>query len=152
MVEKTAIYKKLNSLQKALKSGELFQLVWENRSVQEKIVTLNTRDQLFYEGVDSDGIKLGQYSSYTIALKKQKNLEFRFINLNETGAFYESFSVLAKKTGFAIRANAIKKDGKKTTDLTKKYGSEIIGLTKQSKAVLTKFIAPKIKKEIFRLY
>ena len=76
-----------------------------DREVQDEIIRLNTEDQLYEEGIDSQGRSLGEYTPYTIEIKKSKGQRVDHITLKDTGAFYASFKVRATKTDLIIEAD-----------------------------------------------
>jgi hypothetical protein len=117
--------------------------VWNNFKVREYIIKLNTEglptSQLYNEGIDSLGVKLGEYTPYTVQIKLSKNQRVDHITLRDTGGFYESFTVKPNSKGFTILANPIMDDG---TNLMDRFGKEIEGLTDENIKILTEFIAP----------
>lgn len=102
--------------------------------IQNKVIELNTRGQLFNKGIDAEGKLLsdigGRYSPYTmqVANKRSPNL----IDLHDTGDFYRSFRVLPVKDGFVIEADTIKEG----EDLRDSWGNDIVGLTDLSMEIL----------------
>ncbi|MDB5280889.1 MAG: hypothetical protein JWR61_5844 [Ferruginibacter sp.] len=114
----------------------LFKLVLKDKKVQKKILDLNRIDQLFDRGVDSKGDALPPYAKSTIAKKKAAGQEYTHMTLKDKGDFYESFKIVMVDGGFVIEADA-EKDG---TDLTKRYGKEILGLSEDSMGKLIEII------------
>jgi len=108
-----------------------------DRNVQDEIIRLNTEDQLEEEGIDSLGRKLGDYSPYTVQIKKEKGQRYDHITLKDTGAFYRSFRVIVKKTGFEIIADDSSKYDVPLTDV---FGLDVLGLTEQNKQWLYDFL------------
>ena len=96
------------------------------------IISLNQDGQLFDLGIDSTGRLLstigGDYAASTVEKKKSEGLPFDRITLFDTGAFYDSFIVKARKDEFEIIANTLK-DG---NDLQDDWGNKILGLTDES--------------------
>lgn len=113
-------------------------VVWSNPAVKQFIEQLNTKSQLHDKGIDSEGITLGEYSSYTKAIKAEKGQRLDHITLKDTGEFYESFDVVPSLKGFEITADPQKED----TNLIEAYGKDILGLTDESIKELIEFIAP----------
>lgn len=112
----------------------LFNQFAKDENLKENIVHYNTIDQLFNQGIDSDGNSLGQYSASTIEGtknylgKKQKGQRYDHITLKDTGAFYDSFKVVQTQDGLLIVADPEKDD----TNLRDEFGNEIIGLTDEN--------------------
>ena len=104
--------------------------------LQNNIIKLNTIDQLFNEGVDSLGDSLGEYSPFTVELKKIKGQPTDRITLKDTGDFYRTFKVEVKDDSFFINANPIKDD----SNLFDDFGSEIVGLTEENQIKVSKTI------------
>ena len=100
-----------------------------DNGVQKKIIEFNTIDQLFNEGIDALGNSLGDYSQVSVEVFGKRA---GHIQLNDTSEFYDSFVVLVLKDKLIIRANTIKQGLNGTTDLTDRFGDEIIGLTKDN--------------------
>ena len=70
------------------------------------VITLNTRRQLYAQGVDALGVQLsdigGTYTAYTLRLKdgtRPRNTADH-IDLFDTGEFYESFEVITGPDAF----------------------------------------------------
>lgn len=129
----------------------LIKSVWELDHVQAFIIALNTEkggfgvtSQLFDLGIDSNGEDLGEYSDFTIEIKKSQGLPFDHITLFDTGEFYDSFRVKPLNDGFEITADPIKED----TDLFVEFGEDIVGLTTESIQELQKFIIPDVEEAI----
>lgn len=113
--------------------------LWESEDVQEVIIDLNTKGdiireggQLFNHGIDSTGADLGDYSNFTIEIKKASGLPFDRITLFQNGIFYDSFHVVPVGDGFKIEANPIRED----SNLFDDFGVNIVGLTAKSKELL----------------
>ena len=117
--------------------------------VKSNILNLNKIDQLFNNGVDSLNQSLGEYSPYTIELKKSKGQRVANITLKDTGEFYDSFFIVVRKDEIIIGGDSIKEDG---TDLVEEFGSEIYGLTPENTERVSRLIAIRyiafIKKEL----
>ena len=118
--------------------------VWEQEDVQEIIIGLNTRNQLFDEGIDSEGQTLGEYTPFTKGRKQEKGLPFDRITLYDTGEFYDSFYIKPVNDGFEIIADPVKDD----TDLFTDYGKEILGLTSESKDILIKTLLVRLQAHV----
>jgi hypothetical protein len=132
----------LKNLALRVKNLSVLDLVHELSETPEftdLIIDLNTKNQLYDKGIDSEGRSLGDYSANTIEGpnqyqgKKQKGQRYDHITLNDTGAFYESFKVfLDSNSDFEITADTLKD----TTDLIEEYGENILGLTEESLGIL----------------
>ena len=119
--------------------------IFNNESdLNELIIDLNTQGQLFDKGIDSEGALLsdigGNYSDITIAMKRTEGLPFNRVTLYDSGAFYDSFYVKYDGNGFIIDANTIKEG----IDLQDRWGTNIIGLTDESRGKLMFFLIPLI--------
>lgn len=118
-----------------------FEVIW--RSVLSDptfriwILDLVRQNQLFEKGVDEDGDIIGVYSEFTEIINPEKIAGTPY-TLFDTGAFYNSMFIVILKDSFVIDADPIKvdEDGN-TTDLFRKYGEGIVGLTKESKTLLS---------------
>ena len=133
-----------------------------DRDVQFEIIRLNTVEQLFKKGIQSDGSSLvstnrtpGHYSLATELMNKGVNFTIDGISkqkiagdpyfLFDTGHFYASFIVLAERNEILILTDDVYNYDK---PLTVEYGSKIIGLTKENTGVLIRMLLKKYIKEI----
>jgi len=133
-------------------ADKLFVEILKDDLVQAQIIDFNL-EQMYEGGIDSEGNTLGQYAQITVSywkpLARSLGNDGRtdHITLKDTGEFYKSFRIKLDKDGFKITANTIKED----TDLAKIY-PKVIGLTKESKAMVSELITPymveAIRKEI----
>ena len=107
------------------------------------IIDLNTKHQLFEQGIDSDGNALRSaitgadgYSQFSVALKRAAGLPFDHFTLYEDGDFYRSWRVmLDANADLIIDANTQKPD----QDLADTFGPKIIGLTDESLTKLEEY-------------
>lgn len=117
---------------------------------EDFIINLNTQDQLFEKGINSDGISLeeigGEYSPVTVQIKTEKGQPVDRITLKDTGEFYDTWVVRLGSKEFEIAANPLKDE----TNLFDEWGEEIVGLTDESLDKLINEILPKIQAEIKR--
>lgn len=117
-------------------SSVILNNILASEEMQDFIIDLNQNDQLFTEGIDSEGVSLesigGEYSPFTILEKESKGLPTDRITLFDTGDFYDTFRIELQKSFFLIIANTIK-DGE---DLQTRWGDAILGLTDKSKSIL----------------
>ena len=144
-----------------LDETELFIQCVRVPAITDHIIYLNTFDQLFLGGINTDGNLIGTYSLVTelIAgneifayggLTKQKTAGSPYF-FYDSGNFIESFQVRIVKDGFVITAIDDIEDERFDT-LSQKFGKKLIGLTESSKAdlglkmkpILVKIIRTKI--------
>lgn len=125
--------------------------VFRDKTVQKIVIDLNRIDQLFYEGVKSDGSTLPLYRGvynqvYTFEGNTRTKAQGEPYALYDTGEFYRSFKLIQQKDGFIITANDEKENG----TLQEMYGNNvpILGLTEESIAKLTEEIKPYLVKTI----
>lgn len=126
-----------NTAQQDMK--QLLRLLFLDADIQELVIELNTQNQLFEKGIDSEGVSLdsigGGYAPATVFIKTNERTPSQpvdRITLKDTGEFYESFRVLPQSDGILITAETLK-DGK---DLQIRWGADILGLTEESKKML----------------
>ena len=115
-----------------------------DKETKDDIIQMNTVFQMEQDGVDSLGLPIGDYSNYTIAIKKRNNQRYDHITLKDTGDFYESFEIVVLNDGFTINANPIKDED----NLFSIYGVDILGLTPENMTILSDLIATKYIKYI----
>lgn len=101
-----------------------FQSVMDHK---EEAIDLNTQEQLFEQGIDSKGRDLGEYTPFTVEIKKQKGQKTDFITLKDEGDFYDGFYVKSRK--FPVIFGS--KDSK-TNKIVQRFGTDVFGLTKSS--------------------
>lgn len=116
------IYKQLAKYAK-LNFGDVIFAVLNQNNIKELIIELQ-QERLYERGTDSEGVSLGDYSPYTVEIKREKGQRFDHITLNDTGDFYESFTVTVVKDGIVLNADP----NKETTNLFSEYGINILGL------------------------
>ena len=116
---------------KQLDEGVILNKLIANAEVRKFIIDLNTKDQLFIKGVDSNNVGLGLYAPSTVQSKIDRGIPVpsdSHITLFDTGEFYSTFVIIPGKDFFEIDANPIRED----TDLFKEYGEEIVGLNDEN--------------------
>ena len=137
-LQNTILFKMLQRIEK-INPNEVFEIVFNDPRITNMIIDLNTNEQLFEQGVDSEGRDLksigGDYSYVTKDIKSFKNQPYDHITLKDTGDFYRSFIVRAYAGRIVITADTIKDDD----DLTDRWGTDILGLTKESREKLVDF-------------
>ncbi len=144
-----------------LDQNKILREVLLRKEVQGKIIELNTRGQLFDRGIDSTGKTLesigGSYAPSTIEGrpglfkgKRELGLPFDRITLFNTGDFYQTFKIVIGNDFFTIKADPVKED----TNLFSEWGLDVVGLTLESKEILSNFILNdfilETKKAIFK--
>jgi len=108
-----------------------------DKEVQDEIIRMNTQDQLFEQGIDSLGRSLGDYSPFTIQIKKSKRQRVDHITLYNEGDFYNSFTVTVNEQYFEIDADD---SSKYDVPLFEVYGVDVLGLTEESMKYLKEMI------------
>lgn len=111
-----------------------FQVI--DRESQWEIIRLNTIDQLFGDGMLSDGTFLPDYSKTSVEVYGKPD---GHIKLKETGQFYRSFVVKVDPKGFEIIADTNKGAGL-NDDLAVRYGIDILGLTDENQNLVTEML------------
>lgn len=113
-------------------SGEYIQqIIWDNDAY---IVDMNAQEQLYEQGINRLGVDIMDYAPYspvTIEIKKALGQPTNRVTLRDEGDFESSFFLEVGDKQFEIKASDFK-----TEDLIKKYGRQILGLTKENIAVL----------------
>lgn len=114
---------------KRLNIDDLAFQIASTKELQDLVIELNTKDQLFDKGEDSTGRTLesigGAYSPFTVSLKQAKGQPTNRITLFDTGDFYASFRIIpVKGQGFTIDSDTQKDD----TNLIDEWGEDIEGL------------------------
>lgn len=123
---------------KKLDESKILRQVWEDPFVQDKIIELNTIEQLFKKSERSDGKLLPPYALSSYKQAKGRLAPTDRINLRLSGDFYSSFVVIPNSTGFNIDANTnLYPD---SGDFIEIYGLDILGLTVENTQVLGQFI------------
>jgi methyl coenzyme M reductase subunit C-like uncharacterized protein (methanogenesis marker protein 7) len=108
-----------------------------NPKVKREIIWMNTIDQLYRKGIDSEGRSFGDYSPYTVEYKIDTNQRFDHITLNDSGRFYNSFFVTVQLDGFTIDAEDT---AGYDEPLFKVWGVDVAGLTDENLAKLREMI------------
>jgi hypothetical protein len=120
-------------IERAMKLNEnhaWFQVI--DREIQWEIIRLNTIDQLFEEGLKSDGSYLPDYSKASVELYGKPDGHIR---LKDTGNFYRSFVIKVDPKGAEIIADTMK-GTVKNDDLAVRYGLDILGLTEENQNLI----------------
>ncbi len=143
------IDRRIDALKKVKDGLDNGRITKDSVNKNEKFITnMNTKDQLYKEGVNSDNVKIWSYRKYrplTIKIKKRKGQPFNRVTLKDTGRFHSTFKVQAYNTKFEILSNSPLKKR-----LVKKYGRKIFGLTESNKDILSKRLKITILKDIHK--
>jgi hypothetical protein len=115
------------------------------------ILDLIREDQLFNQGVDSDGDIIGYYSEWTEMMNPDK-VAGNHYTLKDTGKFYESMIIYIYDNLIEIDADPIKKNEKgEETNLFYEYGENIVGLTEENKEKVGLILADKYRAQIIQV-
>jgi len=145
---------------KRLDANKVIYSILNNRELQEWILDLNRKDQLFEKSINSLGVSLaeigGGYAPMTemlaggLSYEYKGSVKFKFTGgapfLYESGDFYASFVFRLQKDGFEIDANPVKED----TNLFVEWGQDILGLTSESMEKLVNLLIPVVQQKILR--
>jgi len=113
------------------------------RKFEPEILDLNTQDQLA-KGIDGAGDKIfPEYRPLTIKIKTIKGQPTDRVTLEDTGDFYDGFTIHYGSTFFGIFSRDEKAD-----KLERKYGPDIFGLTDESLAEARDLICDDLQDEI----
>ena len=122
------------------------------KPLQDLVIELNTKKQLFDKGEDSKGAKLvgknivtdGLYAPLTVKIKRAKGQPTNRVTLSDTGEFYASFVVKPYKGGFEIDAD----DEKPDHDLFEEFGSDVVGLNPENLQIIINYFRDAILEKI----
>lgn len=133
-----------------LTSGKMIQRIIQEHEAE--IIDMNAQEQLFESGENSLGISISTYAPYspiTVEIKQMKGQPTNRVTLRDEGDFESSFYLVISDNQFEIKASDWK-----TEELVKKYGSSILGLTRENISSLRwDYIYPELmdtlKKELY---
>ena len=111
---------------------KIFKLVLDNKTIKDLIIFLNTDDQLGEDRINSLGAHLGFYSFATELISNGRKKAGEPFDLNDTGAFWDSWLVFIGASEIIIDANPFKDED----NLFEKYGIDVLGLTDENLQVL----------------
>jgi len=111
-----------------------------DKEVQNEIIRINTEDQLEEEGIDSLGRPLGDYSPYTVVLKRLSGDRFDHITLKDEGDFHESFTITVTESGWVQDATDT---GKYDQPLFEVWGVDVLGITDENMEFIKRMIIEK---------
>ncbi|MFM7856693.1 MAG: hypothetical protein ACKO96_33400, partial [Flammeovirgaceae bacterium] len=133
-----------------LNDADAWLFAFSHKDLRDEIIRLNTENQLFEEGIDSEGRDLGEYRPFTIEVKRKTGLPWDHVTLFQTGEFYASFRVTYDANGFSIDANGDKPD----KNLFDVYGDNVLGLTsfnmERIKTVILQYYVKYVEETLFR--
>jgi hypothetical protein len=127
----------------------LWRKVLSDKEFQKWILDLIRIDQLFEQGIDSDGDVIGYYSYFTELMNPEKQ-EGTPYTLKDSGAFYKSMILFIGPDYFEVDADPIKVDNQtgEETNLFYKYGENIIGITDENLQKLRDEIKERYREEL----
>lgn len=141
---------KLETLLKNVSGLNVDHLILEAcKEVEKQIVKLNTKNQLFFRGINANDRKLKPYAESTRRHKIAKNLP-TWTTLYETGKFHSSFrlEIRGEEIWFTAPENERGRGFSLRDHLVKVYGKDIFGLTEDSMERLKKMILEELYKLI----
>ena len=145
-----SVFDKKSKQIKRIDINRILRVILKDANTTKFVLDLNRKDQLFIEGIQSDGNFLessntteGVYSHATIVLTQEErgSLSFTYAGvtkekkagdrymLYDTGEWYRSFKLLINNQDFEIKANTTIGDG--NTNVFQEYGENVVGLTKK---------------------
>lgn len=128
---------------------DAFKVVFDTPRVKNMIVEMNTIEQLYDKGIDSTGELLsdigGDYSFNTKAIKSAQGVPYDRVTLKDTGDFYKSWRVFIDGNLIRIQANTMKDE-----DLQNRWGTNILGLTEESKGKLVRFAIDRYREYLLK--
>lgn len=154
---------------KAIDVNRILRVILKESNTTKFVLDLNRKDQLFIEGIQSDGSFLessntteGVYSHATIELTQEErgSISFTYAGvtkdkkagerymLYDTGEWYRSFKLVINNKDFEIKANTNIGDG--NTNVFQEYGENVVGLTEKSICKLTDYIRERVIQEVKR--
>lgn len=123
---------------------------FSQEEIREEVIRLN-QEQLYEDGIRSDGSDLGPYRPFTIEVKRRKGQRYDHVTLHDEGDFYRSFYVEFGEDWFEVMADD---HSKYDRPLLEVYGENVLGLTRYNmerlRALLLKYYAEFIRTELFR--
>lgn len=111
---------------------DMFNEIFRQRPAMVKfVISLNLYNQLFDQGVDSEGRVIGYYKPETQRRRPNKIAGTPY-TLHDTGEFYDSVRVELLDGELEFRSDEMKDDG----SMVEIYGDSILGLTQESQEML----------------
>jgi hypothetical protein len=107
----------------------------------------NTQEQLFNLGQDAKSDSLGSYAESTKRIKIRKRQPIDRVTLKDTGAFYDSITVIATPNEVIIETSI-----EYAQWLVKRYGKDILGIQDVFlNDFYLKYIVPELDNEINKI-
>lgn len=152
---------------KRIDINRILRVILKDSNTTKYVLDLNRLDQLFIQGIQSDGNFLesnntteGVYSQATVVITQEERGSIRFTYegvtkakvagerymLYDTGEWYRSFKLLINNQDFEIKANTTIGDG--NTNVFQEYGENVVGLTEKSIVKLTDYIRERVIQQI----
>ena len=129
------------------KENDIIEEITKQKETQEFLIFV-LQEQLFQSGEDGLGNTLGDYTPFTVSVKRSKGQPTDRITLKDTGDFYKSYFITSFKGGFIIDANAKKKD----TDLFERYGDDVLLPTAESLELIAEYYEERLIEYIKELF
>lgn len=126
-----------------LNGDEIMNQVFQGSQVKGEIKKLNV-DQMYEQGIDSNGASLGQYTARTIKIKTEKNQRTDHITLRDTKEFHDSIRVGAESNAVIITGDMVKPD----QDLEVRFPFAL-GLTDSNWDRIRGLIIPDVRKIVW---
>lgn len=114
-------------------------IIQVSKQFESEILDMNTEEQLFKKGIDSDGDSLGKYAPLTVQIKSGLGQPTDRVTLKDTGDFHRSFFARFVGKNIAIGANDEKAD-----KLEDRYTSSIYGLTDDNLQEVIELVKPEM--------
>ena len=90
---------------KSLDEGRAWVFSVDNQKVKNRVIELNTVDQLGEHGIDALGSSLGEYRPFTINEKKRKGQITDHITFKDTGGYWRSWRVIVTRNSIEIEVD-----------------------------------------------
>ena len=120
--------RQLNDLQRS----EIKRIVMGIVKDSEEIITAYNKQQLQDTGKNSFGVKLsdigGEYSPFTIEIRKKKGKQTKHVDLFDKGNFQGDFYIDIKSDSAVIDSKDSKRD-----ELVERWGIELFGVNNENK-------------------
>ena len=129
---------KVDFAKSSLENGSVMKQSVEEHATD--IIQAN-KDQLYLMGQNPLGISLGDYSPYTVRVKREKGQPYDRVTLRDTGEFYAGFRLDADSAGFSITSTDWK-----TEELLRVWGP-VFGLNQENRQRIAQtLILPDLRK------
>ena len=110
------------------------------------IISLNTDNQLYNEGIDINSQVVGYYSHTYRAIDGHTKYANNHYDFLDSGEFFRSFKVQVYRTYFVIGANTHKMEDTPQVN----EGKDLVGLTETSLGVLSKAILEQLSLSLLK--